>query len=338
MSDDIVENENRPVSPNDDVLPRAIGFTADEMVSCGRCGKANPPNRLKCFYCASELELPVGSTVAVRLNLRTLEKWERGLNVIINRNDRRTIEPATERLCNSVGLDAALLSRILASGSALPFVRVESVRESDIVVGILAEAGIDAIVVGDSELSSDILPVRLRSIRFLDGQIEFTAFNGDNTFVHDTGEIEYAVLGMIVESQIEATTRKKKGEVKTLEESATSSDQLVVDIYSSGHDPGFRIPTTGFDFSCLGNEKGLLAADNLEKLLRLIEVRCPDASIDRSYRENRSLLDLVWEPERTRHSAGFQRSGFGRKDLAHVDTTNNLEQFTRYSRMLRHLK
>ena len=34
------------------VRTEIIAFAAEEMESCGRCGKANPPNRASCLYCA----------------------------------------------------------------------------------------------------------------------------------------------------------------------------------------------------------------------------------------------------------------------------------------------
>ena len=32
------------------------GFESEEMISCKKCKRNNPPNRLKCMYCGVELE------------------------------------------------------------------------------------------------------------------------------------------------------------------------------------------------------------------------------------------------------------------------------------------
>ena len=34
-----------------------IAFGAEEMITCGKCSRVNPPNRLKCLYCAAALEI-----------------------------------------------------------------------------------------------------------------------------------------------------------------------------------------------------------------------------------------------------------------------------------------
>ena len=34
-----------------------LAFAPEEMVPCTGCGRANPPNRRACIYCAGEIEL-----------------------------------------------------------------------------------------------------------------------------------------------------------------------------------------------------------------------------------------------------------------------------------------
>jgi hypothetical protein len=45
----------------------------------------------------------------------------------------------------------------------------------------------------------------------------------------------------------------------------------------------------------------------------------------------------VWDVDERTESLGIKRSGFAKKDLASVTTRSNLLQFTKYSRLQRHL-
>ena len=60
-----------------------IAFRPEEMISCAKCQRANPPNRLNCFYCGGELVIPEEQKRFLKLKLRKLESWEKGCNVIL---------------------------------------------------------------------------------------------------------------------------------------------------------------------------------------------------------------------------------------------------------------
>ena len=100
---------------------------------------------------------------------------------------------------------------------------------------------------------------------------------------------------------------------------------------------GYRVFTSGFDFSCLGDEKGLLASDNLKRLTSKLASLSSNAKLVHEYRSVRQSLGSVWEPEIRRDTKGLQRTGFGKREFGSVMTTSNLEQFTKFSRLQRHL-
>src|SRR5688572_4094557 len=76
MTDDIEIIDGIPVRSEQ------IGFSADELISCGNCAKANPPNRLACFYCGEALVLPSDVGAGIRFKPSEIEDWEPGVNIV----------------------------------------------------------------------------------------------------------------------------------------------------------------------------------------------------------------------------------------------------------------
>jgi hypothetical protein len=90
-----------------------------------------------------------------------------------------------------------------------------------------------------------------------------------------------------------------------------------------------------FDFSCLGKEKSITAFQNFAVLTNLLRARAVNAMFDEAYNRSRSILAKMWpaeEPEnRTERRRDFHAS-------VRTTTSDNLSQFTRYSRLRRLLK
>src|SRR2546423_14664671 len=74
-----------------------IAFDRQEMIACDGCGRLNPPNRLKCMYCAAELAISVKDAAGVMPIFRKLEIWERGYNLIVREKTLRTDAAAAAR-------------------------------------------------------------------------------------------------------------------------------------------------------------------------------------------------------------------------------------------------
>ena len=68
------------------VQTESIAFKPEEMISCAKCERTNPPNRLNCLYCGGELEIPEAQSKFLKPNLRKLENWEKGFNVVLSTN------------------------------------------------------------------------------------------------------------------------------------------------------------------------------------------------------------------------------------------------------------
>jgi len=314
-----------------------IAYDADEMIACGKCSRQNPPNRLKCFYCAAELEISPEQADNVVPSLRKLESWEKGFNLVVIPSNAVDSGINLNEIAKAVSLDAEVLREVIDAGRPLPIARVESEKEAEVLAGILGRKGVETSILADRSLAEDILPKRLRSMRFEGGVLTVTLFNTGETEEIESPSLALIVTGGIFEQRTETIEKRKKRETKTLEEWETASDEGLIDIYTSTDPAGFRIPAKGFDFSCLGSAKGILAGENIGKLVARLKEFAPGAKLAGGYLSDKRALGHVWEVERRNDFKGFRRSGFGKSDLAKTASSNNLGQFTKYSRMQWHL-
>lgn len=312
-----------------------IAFAAEALVTCGKCSRPNAPTREVCIYCGTALESKVADGGRA-IDMRKLDAWEKGYNVVLlPDNESVCIEIAAA--AKILSLESDTLNEILEKGAPLPLARVESEDDADEIVGKLGEMGIDACVISDRSLAEDVQPKRLREIRFGWDSITATLFNTPETVTIQADALALIVLGAIFESKTETIEKRKKKESKTLEEWETSADQVLVDIYTA-HDPaGFRIPATGFDFSCLGSEKGMVAGENIRKLVAKLREFAPGVRVVDGYISQRRALGHIWKVETTKDFSGLRRSGFGKKDFGKTQLSNNTGQFTKYSRLQWHL-
>ena len=310
-----------------------IAFGADEMVACGKCGRRSAPNRLRCFYCAAELGISAVRAEQVKPVFRKLEAWEKGYNVLYHPSGTHPPKEGIAEIAKTVSLETDVLQEIIEAGRPMPVARVEGETEAAIVTEIMGKYGLDASVIGDGSLAADIYPTRLRGLQFAGDRIILTLFNTGEIVQVEAVDLALIVVGALLERKTETIEKRKKGKSETLDETETSSDEILIDIYT-GHDPsGWRIPTRGFDFSCLGTEKGLLAVQNMWKLIAKLREFAPGAKVADDYMADKDSLGEVWEVEQRRDSQGLRRSGFGKTDFGKVASTNNLGQFTKYSRL-----
>lgn len=333
---------SEPTDPNSDLdrlrdLPvraEEIGFAPDALIQCSKCGRSNAPNRAECIYCGTRLK---GSVPEEKLNVRELENWENGFNVVALKAEVDDVGPAAAMLAMLVGGEAEVFESMLRSGTPLPVARLESERDASILAEKLASNGIPAIVIADETLSPTVPPIRLRGMEFGANELVLHPFSGGpNTGVRPD-ELVLIMSGLLYESKTESIEKRKRKVTTTVIETKMSSDECVIDLYMNADQIGWRVPTTGFDFSCLGADKTLIATSNMETLMSRLKDFSPEATFVCDYANVRSLLEHCWSSESRKEGLGFKRSGFARKDLSSVYTTNNSLQLLKYSRLRRHL-
>lgn len=318
------------------VTSENIGFAPEEMNACVKCGRTNSPARPTCFYCSANLEIFLASGERGTLISRELEIWEKGFNVVYLPQENAA-EPDIAAAARFVSIEAVALRKVTNAASAFPIARLESAADAEKTVEYLSGCGMKCSVVPDEILRSDTLPKRLRSVRFAGNAVFLTTFNINEEIEFRGDDVVLIVAGAVFEAKTETIEKRKKKESSVVLETQSESKGGLIDIYVSGDSAGYRIPITGFDFSCLGTQKSILAAENIQRLAVVFRNFAARAKFAGDYAAVRKLLDHVWPLGRRRDSYGGQAKGFGGKDFTNIETTNNLQQFTKYSRLQRQL-
>ena len=311
-----------------------IGFAPEAMVACEKCGRSNAPNREICMYCGAAL---AGRGAAARHEIRRPESWETGFNVVVLRSGADNTEPLARTIASLLETEIEAVRAILVSGKPLPIARLASEGQADLVVQKLAGFGIEASVVSDESLMPSKNPIRLRSLRFTDDELVLESFGKPGTERVKREELALIVAGVLLETRTESIEKRKRRETKAVSEIQMSSDMPVIDLYSRSDPTGWRIPATGFDFSCLGPGKSLVVGENMESLVSALLRVFPGAKLVNDYAALRSMLEHSWPGESRTDARGFQPTGVARKGLSKIFTTNNSLQFTKYSRLQWHL-
>lgn len=313
-------------------------FAADEMIACSKCQRSNPPTRLKCLYCGAELEFSDAQTANLKPVLRKMEAWEKGFNLIYLPEEKSLNETDIKEIGILTRLETDAVQNIIEAKKPLPLARAESEKETEIVRNKLREFGVETFVIPDEALRVEKPPRRLRGLEFSENKIILILFNEDEIREMSRENLSLIVSGAVFMKKVEATEkRNRKGENKILKTVEMASDEILIDIYSRADSIGYRIEQKGFDFSALGAEKGILAAENTRKLIEKLREFAPRAKFVDDYLKIRAVLGSVWEIEQRTDSQGLKRERFGRFNLGNVTTVNNLAQFIKYSRLQWHL-
>lgn len=334
-----MENENAGEWLKDlPVQTENPAFKPEEMILCLQCRRTNPPTRLACFYCGAQLELNKAQSKSFRPHLRKMESWEKGFNLILSPDGQAFDEAKSSEIAKILNLEREVLQKLSDANKALPLARVESEKEAEIIRERLLELGVKTIALSDESLAVEKPQRRLRGVEFSDDKVALILFNQNEIAEIALADLCLIVKGAIFERKVESTEkRNKKGDSKILQSSETSSDEFLIDVYSRKDATGYRIFAKGFDFSCLGAEKEILANENLKKLAQKLSETAPDAKLIEDYLKVRESLGNVWEVEERTDSQGLKTGSFGRYNVGNITTVNNSAQFTKYSRLQWHL-
>ena len=312
-----------------------IAFDRDEMVACSRCLRNNPPNRLNCLYCANGLDLPTEKTATTELKLRKLESWERGVNIIL-----RNADPVADikGAASLMSIELESLAAIVGTQCELPIARVENLQTADTLITQLQSLGFTCFSVTDELLAIEKPNIRISGIEIGPGEFGAKDFNTGQFTRFATYKIALIVEGVISKTKVDTIEKRRlRGESKLIDQSSVAADARILDIYPADQIIGFRLMPTGFDFSCLGDQKTLLARENWGRLIDFLRSKLPTAKYVGNYATVRTALETIWPTESRNETKGLIQTGFGKREFGSVATTSNLEQFNRYSRLQRQL-
>ena len=334
------ENVPLPISPADEpeeYFPEP--FAPDQMVRCDECLRANPPTRVNCLYCGAVLPLNETTVNLQKPALRPLEKWEQGYNnILLPSPANASGDPGEARLreaADLLRLRTADLTRILSAGMPLPLARAATSDEASLVQRRLSGLGIETCVVADAQPGTEATgPIRVRAVTIDDAGIYAYQTPETPAINFLWSDFILLVLGRLIVKRVEMKEQKgARAENRILDSSEFVTDETVVDFYTRKQTATYRIAANSFDFSCLGNRKGLVAAENILTLLRLFRDHAPQAVYDDSFNSARKALNVVWPAEQQNESSGWRRERPGKYSIGSATELSNEAQFLRYSRL-----
>lgn len=313
--------------------PPARRWSAAQMVKCENCARPNPPTRPACLYCGATLPIREETAALRQPLLRPLEKGEPGYNVI--RVGGEIGPAALSETAQLLQLETAQLEKILAAPPPLPLARAPSADEAHLIERRLLARGLRVEVLADDVLAAEALPpARIRALEFTTKSIVGWTLGETTELRFSWDEVILCVAARLFVRQLEVEERRARGpENELLETRELETDEAVFDLYSTRADGGWRVAAHGFDFSCLGREKTLVAAENMVRLKRALLVEARGARLDENYRQVRHLLAPIWPLAQHTEARGWRRMvgrGF-RVEAATV--SSNAAQFTSYSRL-----
>ena len=326
------DNENIPfLGPVEPSEP--LGFPAEQMIRCEECLRANPPTRVSCLYCVAPLPLTETSLRLRKPVLRQPEKHQSGYNNILMPAAQVSTEIVSDA-ATLLKLSDENMQQLMSQSVPVPVARTASREEAELVTLRLRDLGLSCVTVSDEELGlTDNVVKRVRAMSF-DGDHVVIYHSGNEQTSFKWSDVILILPARLIETTMEIKERlSRKKENEILETNEFFRDEVVIDFYIAGHSFTWRMGASGFDFSCLGSEKALIANENIARLQRLIVTKAVNAQFDDSYQRVRSLLELVWSTQPETQSSGWRRERPGKLSVGVATTKSNETQFTRYSRL-----
>ena len=118
------DEEIPPLGDAEPLSSDVRGFAPEQMVRCVTCLRANPPTRTSCLYCAAQLPKTEANAALQKPELRKLEKWEQGFNVILFPNASTQLsEEVLKEVAQLLRLEQEGLERIVEINLPLPVAR-----------------------------------------------------------------------------------------------------------------------------------------------------------------------------------------------------------------------
>lgn len=334
-----MSKDNETIQPSSDgplIGSETPGFSADQMIRCEACLRANPPTRFNCLYC--EVALPVSESSAHLRKpvLRQPQKHELGFNCILFPDRKASdVENQIDDVASLLRLKADEVQDIINAGSPLPLARTANRAETELVSERLRSLGLETLVLSDEELGfQDEWVVRIRSFQFDNTGLQMQAPGSKGLTVVPWSELLLIVSGRLVTSRFEVSERmSRKSENEIVDASEFFSDEAVFDLYTANHQQTWRIGSASFDFSCLQEEKTLVGGENLKRLHALVISKAENIKVVETYNTLKSVLEPVWPRDEHTQSRGWRRDGPGKYTLGAATLNSNETQFTRYSRL-----
>ena len=333
--------------PDDDEAPDidafaprsdARAFAPAQLVACPVCLRANAPTRMQCLYCGAALPVASEAEDLRRPVLRPLETWEQGYNVVLLARAEDAPDVPHDALAEAAQLarlEPEQLQQMIAARVPLPLARTVERAEAELLERRLASLSLRVEIVSDEALASAVPPQRVRLLVWDEEALTGWASADDVGERVAWAEVRLLVVGRISRRQIEVEERQGRTEREVVETREFYEDEGVLDLYMTDAMHNWRIMAGSFDYSCLDEQKSLLAAENFMRLVAALRTRATAAVFDDDYTALRHLLQAAWSVAEQTTSGGLRRER-GRLRMSATTSVTNEPQFTRYGRLRRH--
>jgi len=243
-------------------------------------------------------------------------------------DDSDIAQLATRFLVNDEELRVAF-----STGAPLPLTSTPSEDEVDRIISDLKGVGLESAAVSSADLKTDVAHINIRAFEFADSSITAISKFGRQRLAADLSDIQLVVTGRLLVHRVEVDERRSRSAVKPLDRREFTQDQSVIDVYLRSANAPWRIIVNDFDFSCLGEHKGLTAFDNVKALIELLKESTP-AEVNDSYARLRPILTGLWPLQDTASQGRSRRPRAGRHEFSTVTASDNEAQFNNYSRLV----
>jgi hypothetical protein len=307
-------------------------FAPDEMVPCNACLRANPPTRAQCMYCGASLHEAAASPeveTAAPEQIGEGKYW-----VVIRAPEGESIEDsAVTQLAETFHLKAEELRAALDTGAPLPLTSTPSAEDATRIISDLESKSIDSAALSTVNLNRENVPVGIRALEFAGGNITAISKIGRKRLTARLSDLQLMVTGRLLMHRVEVDEKRSRSSAKPLDRRELSQDQSVIDLYLHLSAEPWRIIVNDFDFSCLGERKGLTAFDNAKALIEVLKETTP-AVLDESYARVRPILANLWPLQNTASQSRSRRPRAGRNEFSLITASDNEMQFNNYSRLV----
>jgi len=320
---------------------RPRSFTPAEMIACDACLRANAPIRQTCLYCGASLlttepiEAPQVTSDATPAAAADATCFYVVLQVD---PDASLDESVLTQVASRAEIKPPDLMSALRAGGALPLAQANTSKQAEDLIDEFRALGIQTALIRDEELNASSINKKVRAFELADdGVTGLAGVSGERLF-EKWDDLTLIVSGRLQMNNVEDVVRRKRGGQKPVDHRELTNAESLFDLHSQSGTEGWRILADSFDFSCLGERKGITAFENFRALIRLLSERAAHVKVDESYLAVRPVLARVWPLGASTRTGGWRRSGAGKFDISTVTSTDNETQFSNYSRMLQCLR
>ncbi|MEW6126570.1 MAG: hypothetical protein AB1757_05980 [Acidobacteriota bacterium] len=305
---------------------------SQDVINCSVCDRRTPAARAVCLYCGAAL--PVTKIAAIPTQ-RILESFEHAFNTIIEPYKSRLTSDTALQLAEAMQVELAEAQPFLAATRPVPISRCQTRQEAELIAELVRSFGLTAYVVADDELQIERELTRARRVSIMGEALQVQHFNGE--FEVPIAGIRLMVVGGIRNIKTDFAEnpkglgKKSGGVVDTAE---FRSDELLLDVYAASLDDSFRIRAEAFDYSALVMPLYFRTELNFKEVINRLKALVPHAIIDSEFGEIQSLLARAWPPRSHTQARGVKRSSMFKRVSLSTISSDNRDQFERYSRLL----